>query len=106
MYSFKLISSIIKKKKYHKEWLSKRIESDRDNFKELRTKCFRLSRIDRLKYIEDVEFNSKKNPKSIWKYVDSLSNVNKIPDEMYLGDMRANNSGKICNLFAKNFELV
>ena len=26
----------------------------------------------------------------------------KAPDEIYLGDMRVNSCGKICNLFAKN----
>lgn len=105
-FSFELISSVINKKKIHKKWIQYGNQSDYIEFKRLRAICLKLSKRDRQKYIQEIEEEAKINVKSFWNYVGGLTKGNDFPGEMFFGDKVASSSKGICNLFAKNFELV
>lgn len=105
-FSHELISHIINKKKIHKKWLEFNISEDYVEFKRLRALCIRLSKSERQNYITNVENSSSKNIKYFWNYVNKLTSNNVIPEEMFLHDVKAKSKEEVCNLFARNFELV
>lgn len=105
-YSKELISCIIKKKKLHKIWLQSDSLDDHIEFKKYRAKCIRLSRACYQEYMANVEAQTCKNIKYFWNYINKLKKNNGIPDSMFLGDAKADNTKDICDLFSNNFKSV
>lgn len=105
-YSQALITNIVNKKKYHKEWLQFRIYSDYIEFKKLRSMCIRQSKIDRQQYILRVEERSTKNIKYFWNYINNLTCSKGVPEEMFLRGSKSMGGRETCNLFAGNFEFA
>ena len=72
----------------------------------MKAKCIRLSRICHLEYISNVENQTYKNIKYFWNYVNKLKQNSGIPDSMFLGVSKGNDTKSVCELFSSYFKSV
>lgn len=106
-YSTSLIKLITEKYKHHKKWKKYGNPMDKLTFELLRSRSKILIKKCYKKYINDVEGNIIKDPKTFWSFSKHLrKNKNCIPSQMrYLENVSSDGSG-IANLFAAHFSSV
>ena len=103
-FSKELIRNIIEKKKNHKFFKIFKTKFYKDLFSDYRINCIKLSRKDKLNYINRVENSiNNKNSKYFFKYISEINNKSGFPNVLHYNNETANNGSDIVNLFVKKF---
>ena len=103
-YTNDLKNLIKEKKSIHRLWKIYGFQSDYIEFKRLRAKCIRMSKLCLASYTEKVESYLHKNSKTFWSYINSFKNNNDLPMNMYLDNENSSDSCETSELFCKFFK--
>lgn len=105
-YDTELKDKIFAKKRAHCKWKMSNLFTHFIEFKRLRAECLYLSRSKYKNYIESVESKIKCNSKAFWSYVKGSRLGSGLPNNTYLGNLRASKSSESLNLFSNHFGSV
>lgn len=105
-FSFELKRLVFKKKKLHKKFKTTLSLQDFNTFQRVRGQCKRLARECHQKYLKTIDEAVKTNPKSFWKYVQSLRGSSSSAKVLSLDDRVATEPFTMCDMFADYFSTI
>lgn len=105
-FSPELRDLVREKRRAHAKYKSTLSNADYRVFADLRCRCKRLSDLSHRNYLKKIQDNIVHDPKTFWKYVNSLRGDNSLPCNMTYDGKSSDNTCDIANCFADFFSSV
>lgn len=105
-FSSELKHLVTQKKIVHKKFKETRNILFYREFSAIRDRCKIVSNLCYNKYLQKVENNLRADSRSFWKFMNHKNSSYSLPNNMFLGDAKAEGGQEIVQLFARHFSNI